>query len=540
MMSTVYNPTSSTTTTYKVSKPLSTSSTTTMYNGKGTTHKIRQQLNFTDEKRWKQFSSRRLELIDKFGLSERKASEQDDNIRQIANMLREEFNYPITAINEFEKLVTAAVQSVRRNRKRSKKRYESAMSNKMTKIDSGFSSSNSNSSSNSSSTASSPIQHKNVELYTSTNQLPLPSTSTSHHPLQLQQKQQHNTGLRSPLLSPHTQHNNNKIVSLPVATSTTTKNIIPHMHTPPPTITSSSASSSTSTSANNTISLLPPVQDQYIMTIRSLCFDLINIKLQSINKFNTTINVNNKVPNFLSDKIIHKVQNSRTFISFINHNWQDKAQLKLIESSLKNLEVLGEMSTKASISFVVEKYFQDSTNNEEKFSIDFQKQLSIILFNQLFNFPTIATYIQIKFFYFIIGVIVKDYGFDSTLYPLNEIIHHLIQNNKHPNHVASSTQPVLPPISNGLNILSVVSSQVENNNNNSYTTNNNNQEKLLSVNMLMNNTNTPSTTTAPSTTITATTTSTADSTQTTTPLPNLIIKESFANGTLPQPIQQIL
>lgn len=41
----------------------------------GTTHRIREQLNFSDDKKWKQFSSRRLELIDKFNLSERKASE---------------------------------------------------------------------------------------------------------------------------------------------------------------------------------------------------------------------------------------------------------------------------------------------------------------------------------------------------------------------------------------------------------------------------------------------------------------------------------
>ncbi|KAL3237666.1 uncharacterized protein RNJ42_00653 [Nakaseomyces bracarensis] len=88
----------------------------------GTTHKIREQLNFIDEKKWKRFSSRRLELIDKFQLSQFKASEQDLNIKQIANILRTEFGYPVTYSSEFEKLVTAAIQSVRRNRKRSKKK----------------------------------------------------------------------------------------------------------------------------------------------------------------------------------------------------------------------------------------------------------------------------------------------------------------------------------------------------------------------------------------------------------------------------------
>ncbi|XBW37490.1 hypothetical protein QEN19_003071 [Hanseniaspora menglaensis] len=87
---------------------------------KGTTHKIREQLQFTDNKKWKLFSTRRLELIDRFKLFEKKASEQDCNIERIANILRTEFDYSIEHQLDFEKLVTAAVQSVRRNRKRSK------------------------------------------------------------------------------------------------------------------------------------------------------------------------------------------------------------------------------------------------------------------------------------------------------------------------------------------------------------------------------------------------------------------------------------
>lgn len=92
----------------------------------GTTHKIREALNFKDEMKWKRFSNRRLELIDKFKLSKFKASEQDQNIKQIANILRTEFEYPESTLGEFEKLVTAAVQSVRRNRKRSMKRRAAA------------------------------------------------------------------------------------------------------------------------------------------------------------------------------------------------------------------------------------------------------------------------------------------------------------------------------------------------------------------------------------------------------------------------------
>ncbi|CCF59960.1 hypothetical protein KAFR_0I01790 [Kazachstania africana CBS 2517] len=92
----------------------------------GTTNKIREQLGFRDDIIWRRFSNRRLELIDKFNLSHFKASEQDQNIRRIAAMLREEFGYPESTSNEFEKLVTAAVQSVRRNRKRAMRKRAAA------------------------------------------------------------------------------------------------------------------------------------------------------------------------------------------------------------------------------------------------------------------------------------------------------------------------------------------------------------------------------------------------------------------------------
>lgn len=87
-------------------------------NGKGVTAQIRTQLNFTNPLKWKKFTNRRLELIDKFNLSSRKASEQDNLILKIADILRTEFGYQEDTLHEFDKLVRAAVQSVRRNRKR--------------------------------------------------------------------------------------------------------------------------------------------------------------------------------------------------------------------------------------------------------------------------------------------------------------------------------------------------------------------------------------------------------------------------------------
>ncbi|KAK9365793.1 transcription factor Vhr1-domain-containing protein [Lipomyces kononenkoae] len=95
--------------------PLKRSSSTRI---SGVTQTIRQKLQFTDEGLWKKFSARRLELIDSMSLSTKKASEQDDVIIAVADTLREEYGFPPQTLPDFDKLVRAAVQSVRRNRKR--------------------------------------------------------------------------------------------------------------------------------------------------------------------------------------------------------------------------------------------------------------------------------------------------------------------------------------------------------------------------------------------------------------------------------------
>lgn len=87
----------------------------------GITHAIRKHLGFEDTRLWKRFLARRLELIDTLELSSKKASEQEDEIKKVAQILLQEFNYGPEYFADFDKLVRAAVQSVRRNRKRSTK-----------------------------------------------------------------------------------------------------------------------------------------------------------------------------------------------------------------------------------------------------------------------------------------------------------------------------------------------------------------------------------------------------------------------------------
>lgn len=96
----------------------------------GVTHYIRTKLNFYDDTLWKRFSARRLELIDALDLSCRKASEQESEIKRVAETLRLEFNYGPEYIQDFDRLVRAAIQSVRRNRKRSLKQTNNSQKKK--------------------------------------------------------------------------------------------------------------------------------------------------------------------------------------------------------------------------------------------------------------------------------------------------------------------------------------------------------------------------------------------------------------------------
>lgn len=88
----------------------------------GATSVIRRRLHFADEALWKRFTTRRLQLVESLSLSSKKASEQYDQINVCAHTLMSEFGFPDETLSEFDKLVRLAIQSVRRNKKRSEKR----------------------------------------------------------------------------------------------------------------------------------------------------------------------------------------------------------------------------------------------------------------------------------------------------------------------------------------------------------------------------------------------------------------------------------
>lgn len=84
-----------------------------------TTLSLRNRLGFNEVAIWKQFCARRLHLIHTLSLNLRKASEQEEQVRVLAAELCAEYGFGPYAQSDFEKLLIAGIQSVRRNKKRS-------------------------------------------------------------------------------------------------------------------------------------------------------------------------------------------------------------------------------------------------------------------------------------------------------------------------------------------------------------------------------------------------------------------------------------
>lgn len=450
--------------------------------GHGTTHKIRDALNFTDSKKWKKFSSRRLQLIDHFGLSERKASEQDDNIKQIADILRNEFEYPIESLSDFEKLVTAAVQSVRRNRKRSKKKTLSRINTTTT------SSSEDNNDNNVTNSSYTLIVSKNTatEKPNNSNKIAsllignpitsssnLSSSSSSEDESIMESSNNSNLQTASTSSSSSISHSNLKR-SLINQNSHSNAFILPKQDTKRIKL------SSTTTSTTPSINIHEP--------IKSMLRALIEIPLSLSKQY--SINIDNydiKIPFHLKENLLNNIQNSKSLSSTIELYDIENCQ------QFANLESLGQTSIRASLSLVVEKYFAMTLKGSlldilrvKSTSQDYIDKITQTLFDDIVigtltqnGYPTIlsnntlqiSSVNKIKTFNLIIGSVVKDYGFDSVLSPLNEIIQTLVnleyqelqktgQNTttKYPTDaatVATSSNNL-----NGLNMLSSVSLQV--------------------------------------------------------------------------------
>ncbi|CCF60701.1 hypothetical protein KAFR_0L00930 [Kazachstania africana CBS 2517] len=354
--------------------------------GKGTTHKIREHLNFTDDKKWKKFSSRRLELIDKFGLSEKKASEQDDNIKQIASILRSEFQYPSSASLEFERLVTAAVQSVRRNRKRSKKIIK--------RVNSPYSSNVS--SPTASHTSSSNLQ--NTVL----------STASLMSENNLSQG-----NLQPVLLGGVNGHNQNisNAYSLPPV-----KSCIAMIET-------DTFKRESSFDANELIRVILKDISETQLPLSQTSSTISD----NVNLFNPNIEDANHIPIKLRENLLFNIKRSTTYNSMINTSKDDD-----ILNKFKNLEALGQMSIRSSFAFVIERNFNHLSDIkiEDLRSKACNEKSRSKFFKDLFQHDKLH-YLSdqdvSRVLFLTIGSIVKDFGFDSSLLPLNETIQLLLE-----------------------------------------------------------------------------------------------------------------
>ncbi|CCH43167.1 hypothetical protein BN7_2714 [Wickerhamomyces ciferrii] len=303
--------------------------------GQGITQAIRNHLGFNDDKKWKEFSNRRLELIDKFNLSYRKASEQDDAIKQIANLLRTEFGFPQDTLMDFDKLVRAAVQSVRRNRKRSSR---------------------------------SRIHNDRFILN---------EKLQEQHELQHQNHIQNTMGVNT-LLANATGSNASN------TTNTTTD-------------TTPSDSHQTSPNPTNNILQLPPIK---------------SIPQITISPFN-------------KNKLLQSIQKSKTCASISNND---------PDLHIDNLINLGNSIISASAAFVLERFFQDLSNDSINYL--YQQITSTITISKILKSLGVTTQELIILSDFqtsqllakLLGGIVKDFGFDSTCYDLAEIFHEVILN----------------------------------------------------------------------------------------------------------------
>ncbi|CEP60072.1 uncharacterized protein LALA0_S01e02388g [Lachancea lanzarotensis] len=413
--------------------------------GVGTTRKIREHLNFTDERRWKQFSGRRLELIEKFRLSERKASEQDNSVAQIATILRTEFGYPLNSSAEFEKLVTAAVQSVRRNRKRSTKFRGPDMGG-------GPSQSISASKTGESSPpgfVDSPTPRPEDLFFD-------PHDNQQHHQPTAPTSHEDALEARTFSLFTHTLRRDApgrmstsvQIPALPTIRPRPPPEIQPKATSLPPIVSAQShhhdelIKTIIADAVHDRVSLHEQSQqDNFTPNLTDFALssndgELLNLAFHSqalpgsnytsTSRKPDTPDTKAKIPFFLREKILLHIQRSRACLELSS----SQGSLELYST----LEILGQTSIKASVAFVMERFFSNLSGASMEYITSKLTSTAGLAYVavQIFepatehHFEQLPQNAQLKLFNLTMGGIIKDFGFDPCIYPLSEIMHDVI------------------------------------------------------------------------------------------------------------------
>ncbi|CCK69910.1 uncharacterized protein KNAG_0D01580 [Huiozyma naganishii CBS 8797] len=402
----------------------------------GITAKIRKEINFMDELKWREFSSRRLELINKFQLSEYKASEQDQNIKHIANVLRTEFRFPLSAQSQFEKLVTAAVQSVRRNRRRSSRRHSATAAGGGGGGGGGVLTPAARKPS-----LPGPLKQETLQGLLVT---PLPS----------------DTNIATPMT---------KVLPPPAAISLHTTNnssISPRSalyHHAPPQFPSHKIETQQQPPKNpetvqNTgtvnehliktvildiVNNVIPLAEQSKMDITSRGPNLLSFIQQetpqgsqpqtqpartlNLDKPNSMGSGGGLIPFFLKEKLLLSVQRSKTCFDI-------SKQTESVSQYNSNLINMGHSAILISIQFIMERFFPHIKFASAEYIMqqttapELLSTLSTNLFDPATrsNLAVQHTGTKLALLHVIIGAIIKDFGFDPTLYQLSEIFNHII------------------------------------------------------------------------------------------------------------------
>ncbi|KAH3683644.1 hypothetical protein WICPIJ_005389 [Wickerhamomyces pijperi] len=395
----------------------STPSGSSTASGKGITSLIRIQLNFTDPLKWKKFTNRRLELIDKFNLSSRKASEQDDLILKIADILRTEFNYKEDTLYDFDKLVRAAVQSVRRNRKRLAKTEFNYKEDTLYDFDKLVRAAVQSVRRNRKRLAklSEIRQDERQQQQQQQQTIPISSAASLDH------ENNATDSLPSGLNTPTTKHP--KFISYDFNTNTNTDPTYNETRTS--TSSNSNASSTFNTNVTNSpSSSLPSMSSQ-------------PMKLPPITPEPFNFSESNK------KKLLNYITNSSTFFNLIDSPTSVNENMIL---------TLGQNSINATVSFTLEKLF--STVHQSSLSYLYTKLTSIESLSHFFksleinNSSSQSVHLlsenqSMNLLFKIVGCLIKDYGFDTICYTLGELFHELILL-EYPLYIATSKSTTIP------------------------------------------------------------------------------------------------
>lgn len=337
----------------------------------GATHKLRAALGFSDARRWREFSRRRLELIDKFGLGSRPASEQDAGVRQIASILRVEFGYASSRAVEFERLVTMAVQSVRRNRKRAGRIAAGVPDSEFNTCESPLGAV--------SSTASPDTLTKvaDVSVDNDAVQGP-PSCDQLREPTSLFEQRAQMLSTTSP---PRPPEDYNVLI----------RHILYDL-----------------------VHEVVPLSAQGNMESSMLTINLIRDDQPVL-------------PFFLREKLLQQVQLSRECLNLASSNSDLESQSQLTRLGNKILEVSLSYNLSKSYS-----YLGDDTINfiySRTLTEANRSHLAVVLFDDAtkLSMETLPiSEVNAKVLNLILGALVKDFGFNDVLYPLSECLNHLI------------------------------------------------------------------------------------------------------------------